>query len=161
MRKAWAKLGRLAFFVSIPLLHVYLRSHKRTRVLIVSHGKVLLVKGWLGSGKWILPGGGRHRGESAIDAAVRELHEETGIDLPKDKLKDAGEAKFAGYGLRYTYQQFIAELPRAIKLKKRRIEIIDAAWLSIDVVDDRVADADVIRLLAVWKGLKHSHPRAK
>jgi 8-oxo-dGTP pyrophosphatase MutT (NUDIX family) len=151
MRKLWHTIGRIAFFACIPLLHIYLRSHKRTRVLVVSEDKVLLVKGWLGSGKWILPGGGRHYGESAESAVLRELQEETGIVLNEDALQDIGEAHFAHYGLRYTYQQFITTLPKPITPKLRRLEIIDAVWMPLADINDTIVDRDVMALVQEWK----------
>jgi len=149
--KLWKKLGQLSFFISIPFLHIYLRSTKRTRVLIVSQQKVLLVKGWLGSGKWILPGGGRHRGEAAVHAVIRELKEETGLQLDPAKLKDVGEAKFARYGLRFTYQRFLAELPEPIEPKLRQIEIVDATWMPIYDITHKVVDQEVLDLIGLWK----------
>jgi len=39
------------------------------------------------AGQWALPGGGRDAGESAEEAALRELHEETGVQAgPRDVL---------------------------------------------------------------------------
>lgn len=51
------------------------------RALCVSHGQLLLVRHEVaetGEGYWILPGGGRERGENLPQSAVREVWEETG-----------------------------------------------------------------------------------
>jgi 8-oxo-dGTP pyrophosphatase MutT (NUDIX family) len=52
------------------------------RVLALGQsGDVLLVRHSYGSGRWMLPGGGIGRWETAITAACRELAEETGCTL--------------------------------------------------------------------------------
>ena len=38
------------------------------------------------AGQWALPGGRRDPGESAVAGALRELHEEVGLDLPPDAV---------------------------------------------------------------------------
>ena len=68
LRKRWWALRR-------PLL-------RGVRVLAVNGaGEVLLVQHSYGSPRWTLPGGGMARGETAIQAAARELAEETGCTL--------------------------------------------------------------------------------
>lgn len=47
-------------------------------ICINKKGEVLLVRGRLG-GKWSFPKGHKHRGESDLQCALRELKEETGI----------------------------------------------------------------------------------
>lgn len=46
-------------------------------------GRVLLVRSGAGSrkGQWGLPGGAQHVGETVFEAAVREVREETGIEI--------------------------------------------------------------------------------
>ena len=75
-------LGNLLRPFSIVGLNVYSYITRRPRVrLIVQNEKkeVLLVQSWLGGKSWGLPGGGVERGEDSMNAAVRELREETTI----------------------------------------------------------------------------------
>lgn len=157
MRQAWKKSGRIAFWISLPLLHIYLRSQRRTRVLVVSEGMVLLTKAWLSNGKWMLPGGGLHFREEPAHGAVREVREETGIILLPSQLQPIGEARFRRYGLRFRYEQFIVELPKTVELKPQRTEIVEATWVPIESINAKTAETDVLRLLQAWKGLQRVH----
>ena len=53
------------------------RLRRRATVVLVRNGKVLLVSDE--SGMFLMPGGGIEPGEQPMAAAVRELHEETGL----------------------------------------------------------------------------------
>jgi putative (di)nucleoside polyphosphate hydrolase len=49
-----------------------------------------------GQRHWDLPKGGIHAGETPIDAALRETHEETGLRLDADALLDIGRHAYTG-----------------------------------------------------------------
>lgn len=51
------------------------------RVLLVGHRSIEAEKVW-----WMAPGGLVHQGESALDAAAREVKEETGLEVEIDRL---------------------------------------------------------------------------
>jgi 8-oxo-dGTP diphosphatase len=55
-------------------------------VLLIEDGRVLLVKQSYGPRLWALPGGLVNPGESLEDAAVREVREETGLDVRVDGI---------------------------------------------------------------------------
>lgn len=59
----------------------------RVSVIIIEDGRILLVRHEkYGTTYWVLPGGGVHFGESLEEAAIREMKEETNLDITVDKL---------------------------------------------------------------------------
>lgn len=81
-----APLHRLAYRLAHDLRKRWWRMRKPRltgcRVLAFDQeGSVLLVRHSYGSGKWMPPGGGVGRGEEPLDAAIRELLEETACPL--------------------------------------------------------------------------------
>lgn len=62
-------------------------------IVISSERKILLVKHRKGSKQyWVLPGGRLEYGETFQECAVRELKEETGLDIAVDKMVFLSEA---------------------------------------------------------------------
>lgn len=151
MKRLWPKVGRVAFWVSWPLLFFYLRIGKRTRVLVICEDKIVVTRGWLGTGQWALPGGGIHHGETAIDGAIREVYEETGLKLVADQLKPLGSDTAAKYGLKFVYEQFLVELKQLEPLKPQRFEILETKWIPILELSSNNAEEVTLKALAKWQ----------
>jgi 8-oxo-dGTP pyrophosphatase MutT (NUDIX family) len=150
MKNLWAKIGQVAFWCAWPALWVYLRIGHRTRVIIHVDGKVLVLKNWLGDGKWALPGGGLHRGEDSAAGALRETYEETGIKLTSQQLALAGTFDYRDKGFRFRYDLYSAELPSVPPTRKQRGEVLTIAWLSPAELTERNANREVVKVLQVW-----------
>ena len=96
-------VGRAALIFGWPFLWVYFRVQpSRTRVVVVYDKKILMVRSWVGSGKFGLPGGGLHRGEDERVGAVRELQEETGIRVQPSQLTKFMDLSKGDHGFTYT-----------------------------------------------------------
>lgn len=65
------------------------------QVLVVRDGRLLLGrrKGGFGAGTWGLPGGRLHKGETILQAAARELFEETGLLAGRLQVVCLGDAE--------------------------------------------------------------------
>lgn len=90
-------LGHIIYILTKPLQWTMLhRWPPRAYVQIEYKNNILLVRNWLGSGKWSYPGGGVHRHENSKDGACREVLEEIGLVLnPKDiQLLASGFTKY-------------------------------------------------------------------
>jgi len=53
----------------------------RTRVIVLSEGRIIMLPPLGAEDGWLLPGGGLERDESLFECARREVLEETGIDV--------------------------------------------------------------------------------
>lgn len=115
--------------MSWPLVWIVIRQTTRTRILLNSGDKILVTKGWLSTGKWSLPGGGMHRREKPADAVLRELREETNIELKETQLKYLGTKKQTK-GLPISYHLFSASVSEELAFKRQRFEIADIQWLN-------------------------------
>lgn len=151
LRKIKNATGKAAFWISWPILYWYLHKTERTRVLIVWEGKILVVKPWLGSGKWSLPGGGLHNGEDIVEGAAREVYEETGIVVHPKQLVHIGSVDGNEYGFRFVCHQLTVELKECPDIRLDGREIQSSAWLSIEHVSDENIDQTVQSMCSNWQ----------
>lgn len=151
MKKIWQTLGIWLFWLSWPLLWVYLRLGRRTRTIIICGDQLLLVRNWHSTGKWSLPGGGLRRGEEPKLGAVREIHEETSLKLKPDQLQFLVETRLTNKGLSYDCICYFATLDHKSNTSGRWLEINDVAWLKLDELTKLNTSEDTLSLLAEWK----------
>jgi len=94
-------------------------------VLLIEDGRVLLVKQSYGLRLWALPGGMASPGESLEEAAVREVREETGLDVQVGgmvALADRGPLLLAVF----------AGAVRGGEMRPEPGEIEELRWFSLD-----------------------------
>lgn len=144
----WRKFGIVTFWILLPALSLYLKISKRTRVLVSSGDKILVVKSWLGNGKWALPGGGLHRREGPLAGVRRELLEETGVSIAPEQFNLLSEMTYRQHGIKFRYVCFSVETPHAAPIKRQSWELADAAWIARNDLGPDTANPDVCYALA-------------
>lgn len=148
MRKAALRAGTALYWLTWPAYVVYFRLSERTRVLLISGNEVLLLKGWIGNGKWNLAGGGLHRGENPLKGALREVREETGLLMAPEQLQYLGKELYRDKGIRFTYYVFIGIVHKGQPLIRQRYEIADMQWLPVADLSPRVVSQEVLACVA-------------
>jgi ADP-ribose pyrophosphatase YjhB (NUDIX family) len=134
------RLRRLVFRCAYLALWAY-RVIARPEVsgvkcILTVGDSVLLVRHTYGPREWDLPGGGIKRGEGPATAARREMHEELGIDIDIENLRDAGHVLATLNRSRATVYCFAAELPTP-QITIERGEIGAARWFTLDDLPSR------------------------
>lgn len=137
------RCGIVVFWAAWPFWFVYFKLHpQRTRVVIIAENKVLLVKSWLNSGSWGLPGGGAHKDEELTDAALREVQEEVGHVLAQKDMMFKETRRRSVFGLSYNAHYFVSSLERTFQPKLQRLEIAEAQWVPISALSSLKLDTD-------------------
>ncbi len=125
----WENIGRAVYWATWPGIWLVIQlSPPRTRLALIHKGKVLLVKDWLGSGEWTLPGGGLKHGESAEVGAARELLEETSILIDTKSLKSLGSFRVKTNGIPVRIVGFWKDIKQAPTVTARKGELIGFMW---------------------------------
>lgn len=131
--------GKILYYLAWPLLWFVTPLSRRVRVIVIYDNKCILVQNWFGSGLWDLPGGGIKFGESAEDAAVRELREE--LRLHVDDLRKLTTQpivlKKGGLTMRLEYFQATISPDEEIV---QNWEIRRVSWIPMG----ELADAEVV-----------------
>ncbi|QIG45662.1 NUDIX hydrolase [Nocardioides anomalus] len=90
---------------------------------------------------WTLPGGGLEHGEDPRDAVVREVHEETGLDV------QIGEtAHVYSYHQRNTWRQ-------GRRADAHALRIVYDGWVPVDSPEPHVVEVDGSTMDAAWQPL--------
>ena len=131
----------------------YLLDLEKSSTLLIFHNKL---------GKWLPPGGHIHPGETPVEAAIREVREEVGLEV--DILKqeniwiDRWNAKsferpflclieeIPAYGDQPAHQHldFIyLALPKSGELKHNPLEVGDAKWFDSRELSRMQPDVDI------------------
>lgn len=150
MKKLWRLLGVIGFWLTWPALVVYLNRSERARILVVCGDDVLLLKPWFGINKWGIPGGGLHMGETPIDAALREVHEETGLTVERSRVKKLFSAPYIYRGFRYPCHYFVVVFDHKPAVKTQKIEIAEYAWLDHRKLTIRNSHPDTLTTVEAW-----------
>jgi mRNA-decapping enzyme subunit 2 len=121
-------------------------------ICVTRRKKYLLVKGRQ-SNKWSFPKGHRNRGELAIDCAIRELYEETGVNIsrpteyPKSFIFSRNKE---GSGPEYFYFEIDEELETHINDTR---EISDIGWFTIEDMEYMNGNIDITRFVKGVRGM--------
>lgn len=144
-------LGRLSYYILWPGISIYLFGSQRSRIIVFSGDDVLVVKAWLSNGKWSLPGGGMHSGESTASGALRELHEETGIKLKTSDLNALVSENLRLRGIKVKLHYFSAYINPKLAVQKQPGEITHIAWMNQNELNKSNTGKDALRGITIWK----------
>lgn len=110
-------------------------------VLLIRRGKAPKM------GEWSLPGGRIEPGERAVDAALRELAEETGVTARIAALIDVVDGIFAESRLHYVLIDYAAEWVSGEPLAGD--DALEARFVPLDQVDELIEWSETRRIIGL------------
>lgn len=98
-------------------------------------------------GEWSLPGGRIEPGERAVDAALRELREETGVEARITGLLDVVDGVFPEAGRHYVLIDYAAEWVSGEPVAGD--DAMEAAFVPLDRVESLIDWSETRRIIAL------------
>lgn len=121
-------------WATCTLGHAHWGPRGAAGLLVANDGQVLLQlrARWAHQGgTWSIPGGARERGETSVDAALREAHEELGIDPTHVATLGSYVAECGGW----RYETVLARAVEQLRLEDRA-ESAGHRWVAADEVEE-------------------------
>ena len=129
IQRVITRLNRVIYPAVVGYWHVRQPNSRGVVVLLLHHGKVLLVRHSYSARRWTLPGGSLKRGETPERAARREVREEVGITL--QEVRNHGPRRSIAQGRRDTTWLLSAVLA-ADRVQLASWEIQAVRWVSVE-----------------------------
>ena len=130
MKKISILIGRQVHFWLKPIIYLLINNSNRTRVLLNYKDQVLLVKGYISDNTWSFPGGGVRKNESIEEGLIREIEEETKINLEKEQLIFVSKLQIKYLIFKQNIYLYKVELTKKPPITLRKYEISDSIWFN-------------------------------
>lgn len=125
--------------LSKPVPAVGVVCLKDDQVLLIRRGKAPR------RGEWTLPGGRIEPGERAVDAALRELREETGVEAEITGLIDVVDGLFPEAGMHYVLIDYAARWLSGEPVGAD--DALEARFVPLDQVDSLIDWSETRRII--------------
>ncbi|MBL0965775.1 NUDIX domain-containing protein [Blastomonas sp. UPD001] len=148
---------RLAYIVAhrvrLILRRLFQIRTQGVKAVVLRGREVLLIRhSYYATDRYMLPGGGVGRGETSVEAGIREVLEETGCRLESPRMHGEFLSHHEGFPDQITI--VVGETrddPRADPG-----ELLEARFFPLDALPDALADASRRRIIEVRDGLPPS-----
>lgn len=111
-----------------PRIRVACIAVREDMILLVRHLKD-------GQSYWMLPGGGVDYGETLVEALVREVREETGVEVRPVRLALFNDTIAPEGGRHVVNLCFTADIVGGTLSKGVDARVVEAAWAPVDELD--------------------------
>jgi len=125
-------------------------------VAVIENEKVLLTKRE-DFEVWCLPGGGVEEGESLAEGAIREVKEETGLDVTLTHL--VGVYSRIGGGMHDVHAVLYAAKPIGGELTPQPNEVVEAVYFPFEQLPEEMLYGHKNRILDAINGIKGASVR--
>lgn len=114
-------------------------DHWGVRVILLNEGNVVLVRHHektIQQPFWLFPGGGVELGETIIEAGIREVKEETGLDVQIERLVYIREAMKGEIEFYLLASSGVGDLELGTDPEKEVQVLVDVVFMSLEQLRD-------------------------